>query len=63
MRTGLWPVVIIVTVFMGFLMGYSLPPMLEVGLIGGVPDQELGVKSEIGEDMEQYYKDLAGETE
>lgn len=61
MRKGLWPVIVVVTSFMGFLIGYSVPPMLEVGLIGGEPHQELGVQSEIDTEMEQYYKDLANQ--
>ena len=58
MKNGLWVVVLVVAVVMGFLMGYSLPPMLEVGLIGGAPDQEVGVQSEVDEQMQEYYRKL-----
>ena len=58
MKNGLWVVILVVAIFMGFLMGYSLPPMFEVGLIGGNTDQPVGLKSDVNEEMEQYYKDL-----
>ena len=58
MKNGLWVVILVVAIFMGFLMGYSLPPMFEVGLIGNNKDQPVGLKSEVNEEMEQYYQDL-----
>lgn len=57
MKKELWAVVLVVAGFMGFMMGYSLPPMLEVGMIGG-EGTEIGIKSEVSEDMEKYYSDL-----
>ena len=58
MKNGLWVVIVVVAIFMGFLMGYSLPPMFEVGLIGNKNDQAVGLKSEVSKEMEQYYQDL-----
>lgn len=58
MKKDLWVVILVVGCFMGFLMGYSLPPMFEVGLIGGSGEQDIGLKSEVSDDMEEYYKQL-----
>jgi len=63
MKNGLWVVVLAVAVVMGFLMGYSLPPMIEVGLIGGEPNQPAGIQTEVDEQMQEYYRKLAEETE
>ena len=61
MKNGLWPVILTVTIFMGFLIGYSLPPMFEVGLIGGSNDGKPGVQSELDGEMEEYYKSLTAD--
>lgn len=58
MNKGIWQVILVVAISMGFLIGYSLPPMLEVGMIGSDKEQPAGLKSEINEEMEQYYQDL-----
>lgn len=58
MKNELWIVILVVAVFMGFMMGYSLPPMIEVGMIGGKPERAIGVKSGVNKEMEQYYKEL-----
>ena len=63
MKNELWGVILVVAIFMGFLMGYSLPPMYEVGMIGGKPEQQKGVKSAVDKDMEQYYQDLQQQDE
>lgn len=63
MKNELWIVILVVAVFMGFMMGYSLPPMIEVGMIGGKPEQAIGIKSDVTKEMEQYYKDLQKEAE
>lgn len=63
MKNGLWVVILVVTVFMGFLMGYSLPPMIEVGMIGGEKNEAIGLKSDVDEDLEKYYQQLSKETE
>ena len=58
MKNGLWVVVLVVAIFMGFLMGYSVPPMIEVGMIGGGDKQSVGLKTDVDADMEDYYKQL-----
>lgn len=63
MKSGLWVVILVVSIFMGFLMGYSLPPMMEVGMIGGGENEEIGLKSDVNEDMEEYYKQLSQDEE
>jgi hypothetical protein len=55
--------ILITGIFIGFLTGYSVPPMVEVGMIGGGDDAEVGVKSEIDEDMEEYYRSLSQEND
>ena len=60
MKTGLWSVVVMVAGFIGFLAGYSLSPMIEVGMIGGEPDR-VGIKAEVEQDMQEYYSKLTGE--
>ena len=63
MKNGLWIVILVVAIFMGFMLGYSLPPMIEVGMIGGKPDQAIGLKSDVNKEMEEYYKELQQEAE
>lgn len=63
MKSGLWVVILVVAIFMGFLMGYSLPPMIEVGMIGAGQDEAIGLKTDVNEDMEQYYKQLSQDDE
>ena len=63
MQSGLWVVILVVAIFMGFLMGYSLPAMFETGLIGGDGGQAVGLKSGVNKEMDQYYKDLLKESE
>ena len=63
MKNSLWVVILIVLSFMGFMMGYSLPPMFEVGLIGGSGKQEIGLKSKMSDEMDEYYKQLLKDTE
>ena len=63
MKNSLWVVILIVLSFMGFMMGYSLPPMYEVGLIGGSGKQEIGLKSKMSDEMDEYYKQLLKDTE
>ena len=63
MKSSLWVVILVVLSFMGFMMGYSLPPMYEVGLIGGSGKQDVGLKSEVSDEMEEYYKQLLKDNE
>lgn len=56
MKNELWVVVLIVGIFMGLMIGYSVPPMLEVGLIGD--KESVGISTEISDDLEDHYKNL-----
>ena len=55
--------ILVTGIFIGFLMGYSVPPMVEVGMIGGGDGGPTGIKSEIDEDMEEYYRSLSLEND
>ena len=60
MKKELGVVIVIVGAFMGVLIGYSVPPMLEVGLIGG-EKQNVGISTEMSEDLAEHYKSLVNE--
>lgn len=60
MKKSLWIVVVIVAAFLGFLVGYSVPPMIEVGMIGGSVENP-GAAQELSEEMQEYYADLLKE--
>jgi hypothetical protein len=62
MKKDLWIVIIIVGGFMGFMLGYSLPPMIETGMIGSEKEQ-VGVQTEMDQDMKKHYEDLLKESE
>jgi hypothetical protein len=47
---------LIVTVFTGFLIGYSVPPFIKAGVFS--ERAEKGVASQIDKNLEQHYKDL-----
>ncbi|NCO83555.1 MAG: hypothetical protein COZ31_08320 [Nitrospirae bacterium CG_4_10_14_3_um_filter_44_29] len=50
-------VIILTTLFTGFLIGYSIPPYIQAGVFS--ERKEKGVESQIDKKMEQYYKDLS----
>lgn len=47
---------LIVTMFTGFLIGYSVPPFIKAGVFSG--RSEKGVESQIDKKLEQHYKNL-----
>ena len=49
-------VIAVVTLFTGFLLGFSVPPFIHAGVFS--ERKEKGVESKIDKNMEQYYKDL-----
>ena len=55
--------ILITGIFLGFLMGYSVPPMVEVGMIGGGDSVKPGPTSDIDPDMEEYYRSLSLEND
>ncbi|MFV1997840.1 MAG: hypothetical protein ACC641_07485 [Acidiferrobacterales bacterium] len=57
MKSDLWVVIVITVAFVGFLMGYSLPPLIETGMLVGKGKQAKAVQN-LDKDMEQYYRDL-----
>ena len=58
MKKELWVVIVVVGAFMGLMIGYSVPPMLEVGLIGG-DKENVGIKTEVSDEMLEHYNSLA----
>jgi len=63
MTKGLWVVIGVVGIFMGFLIGYSVPPMVEVGMIGGEGHQQAGIKAEVTDDLKEHYESLLKDDE
>lgn len=49
-------IVLIVTVFVGYLLGYSIPPFIQAGVFS--EREEKGVEVMIDEDMKKYYEGL-----
>lgn len=49
-------VILIVAIFTGFLIGYSVPPFIQAGVFSG--RKEKGVESQIDKNLEQHYKNL-----
>ncbi len=49
-------IILIVTLFVGFLLGYSIPPFIHAGVFSD--REEKGVEVLVDEDMEKYYEDL-----
>jgi len=49
-------VVLVVTLFSGFLIGYSVPPFVKAGVFSA--RKEKGVENKIDKNLQQHYKDL-----
>ena len=60
MKSNLWIIFAIIGGFTGFLLGYSTPPMIEVGLKGGHSEMTAQEQQESSEEenLEEYYKKL-----
>ena len=57
MKTQFWIVIIVVSGFLGFMVGYSVPPFMEVGF--GVAKHEAVQQEDTpGEDLMQQYENL-----
>jgi len=63
MKTDLWVVIVVTVTFLGFTMGYSLPPLMVTGMLTGDTDKQAEITRELGKDMEQYYRDLLKDDE
>ena len=61
MTQTLWTMILITGIFVGFMMGYSVPPMVEVGMIGGGASEAPGLDTEVDQDLEEYYRSLSVE--
>jgi len=49
-------IILTITLFVGFLLGYSIPPFIHAGVFSD--REEKGVEVLVDEDMEKYYEDL-----
>ncbi len=54
-------IILIVTLFVGFLLGYSIPPFIHAGVFSD--REEKGVEILIDEEAEKYYDNLFKEEE
>ncbi len=54
-------IILIVVLFVGFLLGYSIPPFIHAGVFSD--REEKGVEVVIDEEAEKYYEDLFKEDE
>lgn len=61
MKQHLFYIIVIVTGFSTFLMGYSLPSFLEVGFGGN--DSAIGTDVGGDADLQKYYENLSKEVE
>jgi len=57
MKYGFWIIVLVVMGFTGFLMGYSLPPFIEAGIVGGGPNK-VKAGAQLDTKTQDYYKNL-----
>jgi len=49
-------IVAVVILFVGFMIGYSIPPFIHAGVFSD--REEKGVKVKITDDQKQYYENL-----
>ncbi|MEK6671897.1 MAG: hypothetical protein AABY42_00280 [Nitrospirota bacterium] len=57
MKTNLWVIILVAIGFLGFLLGYSMPPFIEAGVIGGGPNK-VKAGAELDKKTQDYYKNL-----
>jgi hypothetical protein len=55
-------IILIVTLFVGFLLGYSIPPFIHAGVFSS-DRAEKGVEVKVDEKMEKFYEDLYKDNE
>jgi len=60
MKSLFWVVIVIVMGFTGFLVGFSLPPFVEAGIIGGGPNK-VKAGAQLDTTTQEYYKNLLKE--
>jgi hypothetical protein len=61
MNRALLIVILIITIFVGYMLGYSIPPFIQSGAFSD--REEKGVAVEIDKKTEDYYDDLFKEEE
>lgn len=57
MKNSLWIIIAVVAAFLGFMMGYSVPPFVETGFAGSKGKAAQPVQK-LDKDMQDYYKNL-----
>jgi hypothetical protein len=57
MTKTLWIIIVVVSGFLGFMMGYSFPPFLQTDLSGGKLKAS-PASQKIDKKIQDYYKDL-----
>lgn len=57
MKTNLWIIILVAIGFLGFLLGYSMPPFIEAGVIGGGPNK-VKAGAALDKKTQDYYKNL-----
>jgi len=60
MKNPLWIIIVIVSGFLGFMMGYSFPPFLQTDLSGGKL-KSAPASQKVDTNMQEYYKNLSKE--
>lgn len=61
MNVKLAIIIIVVIVFVGFLLGYSIPPFIQAGVFSG--RAEKGVEVKVDKEMEKFLDDLYKDNE
>jgi hypothetical protein len=56
MKREFWIIVLIIMVFLGFMMGYALPPFMEVGF--GTAEEAIQEATPSDEDLMKQYEEL-----
>jgi hypothetical protein len=54
-------VVLTVALFIGFMLGYSIPPYIHAGVFS--EREQKGVEIQVDENIEQFYEDLYKDAE
>ncbi len=56
MKQSLWIIIVLTAAFVGYVTGYSVPPLAEVGMLTGGTGTDKS--TQLDESMEEYYKEL-----
>lgn len=58
MKNNLWVMITLVACFLGFLMGYSVPPFMEVAMSDATPGGPAGPSGAVNPDLMKQYQQL-----